>query len=210
MSQLCATDGSQGNAQPLSPPLHVAVVTIAGVPLAVPVADVEHVLQRPVQLAQLPRSQAVLDGVIAHQGQPVPVMNLSRWGSLNESATNPLQGHGTTPLEAPQRVMLLRSGGRRVGVAIDSTRELLRIPPTGVHRVYRDDAAQEPFHTMVSPADGRPPLALLDAERLMHAAEIWVQAAGAADTPADALLAAANDETSRARQDDAAPLHALV
>lgn len=210
MSQLCATDGSQGNAQPLSPPLHVAVVTIAGVPLAVPVADVEHVLQRPVQLAQLPRSQAVLDGVIAHQGQPVPVMNLSRWGSLNESATNPLQGHGTAPLEAPQRVMLLRSGGRRVGVAIDSTRELLRIPPTGVHRVYRDDAAQEPFHTMVSPADGRPPLALLDAERLMHAAEIWVQAAGAADTPADALLAAANDETSRARQDDAAPLHALV
>lgn len=173
-----------------------ALVAIGALECGVPAEQVLHALARPEALTPLPRTRDALEGVFMHRGEAVPVVDLRRWMGAVDPVSPP-----------PGQLLVLRCGTRRVGLAVEAVRGLLRVPPGGVHRVHRDEALAEFFHS-VAQGEGRDhAVPLLDAGRLMEQVRVWtesplVEASGAA-TPGGAP-----DATGESAQCGA--FHALV
>lgn len=94
--------------------------TLAGTTYALRTRDVTHI-EMVEQITSVPNAAHFVDGVVFSRGQVVPALNLrARFGF--ERATPDVR----------TRLLVVQSGGRSVGLVVDSAREFLAIPPSSV------------------------------------------------------------------------------
>lgn len=138
-----------------------ALVEVGQLKLGVDTRCVVQAIPRPAHMTSVHRVQGALDGVFSLRGQVVPVVNLQRWRVPDAVASTPAQ------------VLVLRSGDKVIGLAVDAVRGLLKVPTAEVHRVHHDDDASEFFHSVAMAEDKTTLVSLLDPERLMAQVRAW-------------------------------------
>jgi purine-binding chemotaxis protein CheW len=95
--------------------------TVAGTSYALPSQDVAHV-EMVEQITRVPNAPAFVDGVIFSRGQVVPAINMrARFG------------FDRAPLDVASRLLVVRQGGRSVGLLVDACREFLTLPAASIH-----------------------------------------------------------------------------
>jgi len=94
---------------------------VAGTTYAVRSEAVRH-MEMIEQITPVPNAHEYLEGVVFSRGQIVPVLNLrARFGFEK------------VPHDLRTRLVVVESGGRWVGLTVDSAREFVRIAPADVH-----------------------------------------------------------------------------
>jgi purine-binding chemotaxis protein CheW len=89
--------------------------TVAGTTYALPSAQVRHMETR------VPNAPTFVDGVVFSRGQVVPVVNLrARFGFER------------APYDLRTRLIVVQSASRTIGLAVDSAREFVNIPPGAI------------------------------------------------------------------------------
>ena len=198
-----ATPADPADAQRLR---HV-LVQAAGTVMAIPSADVLRVLPPTVRPAPLPRAGAVLAGVVRHNGQVVPVVDLARWGSLQGA---PAGAGGEGPL-----VLVLREQNRLIGLAIDRVQGMVTLAPGAIQQVHHDNPGKELFHSVACVPGCEQPVPVLDALRLQQQTRVWAaQEPGLADAQESEAGSATGEGAESADSAAAAalrgPAHAVV
>jgi purine-binding chemotaxis protein CheW len=93
---------------------------LAGATYALPSDDIQQ-LDMVGAITPVPNAPSFVDGVVAVRGQVVPVVNLrTRFGFAR------------APLGVRSRILVVRSGGRTVGVLVDAAREFALIPGSAI------------------------------------------------------------------------------
>ena len=99
---------------------HYILFTVAGTAYALPSNQVAHV-EMVEQITRVPNAAPFVDGVVFSRGQVVPAVNMRvRFGFEREAQ------------DLRTRLLVVQSGGRSVGLLVDSCREFLTIPQTAV------------------------------------------------------------------------------
>ena len=94
--------------------------TVAGTTYALPSGEVRH-MEMLEGVTRVPNAPAFIDGVVFSRGQVVPVVNLrARFGF--ERAAYDLR----------TRLVVVQTGGRIIGLVVDSAREFVNIPPESI------------------------------------------------------------------------------
>jgi purine-binding chemotaxis protein CheW len=94
--------------------------TVAGTTYALPSREVRH-MEMLEGVTRVPNAPPFVDGVVFSRGQVVPVVNLrARFGFER------------APYELRTRLIVVQSGGRVIGLVVDSAREFVNIPPDQV------------------------------------------------------------------------------
>jgi purine-binding chemotaxis protein CheW len=88
---------------------------VAGQEFAFNIFQVERIL-RYEPPSPLPRAPEFLEGVLRHEGTPVPVIDLRKRLSV------------PAPLREDTRTMILEWGGSRIGLIVDGVTEVLQVP----------------------------------------------------------------------------------
>jgi purine-binding chemotaxis protein CheW len=94
---------------------------LAGTTYAVRSDDVHH-MELAEEITPVPNATSFVDGVVFSRNQVVPVVNLRARFGLER-----------IPRESRARLVVVQSGGRHVGLLVDTAREFMRIPPEAVH-----------------------------------------------------------------------------
>jgi purine-binding chemotaxis protein CheW len=97
------------------------LLELAGTTYAVRSADVHH-MELADEVTPVPNVLSFVDGVVFSRNEVVAVVNLRARFGLER-----------IPRDARARLVIVQSGGRRVGLLVDSAREFMRIPPEAVH-----------------------------------------------------------------------------
>ena len=94
--------------------------TVAGTTYGLPTSEVRH-MEMIEEVTRVPNAPAFVDGVVFSRGQVVPVVNLrARFGFER------------APYDLRTRLVVVQSGARQIGLAVDASREFVGIPPTAV------------------------------------------------------------------------------
>jgi len=94
--------------------------TVAGTTYALPSGEVRH-MEMLQEVTRVPNAPTFIDGVVFSRGQVVPVVNLrARFGF--ERAAYDLR----------TRLVVVQTGGRIIGLVVDSAREFVNIPPESI------------------------------------------------------------------------------
>ena len=102
---------------------------LAGATYGIPSREIAH-LEMVGKITPVPNAPAFVEGVVSARGQVIPVLNLrARFGFPKVSA------------DLRARVVVVRSGGRAVGLLVDGAREFATIPLDTI-RPPPDDIAQ--------------------------------------------------------------------
>jgi chemotaxis signal transduction protein len=95
--------------------------TVAGATYALRSVEVQH-MEMVEQVTPVPNAAPFVEGVVLSRGQVVPVVNLrSRFGFERTERT------------LRSRLLVVDSGGRRVGLLVDEAREFLAIADDAIH-----------------------------------------------------------------------------
>jgi purine-binding chemotaxis protein CheW len=95
--------------------------SVAGTTYALRSREVAHV-EMVEQVTAVPNAAAFLDGVVFSRGEVVPALNLrARFGFER------------VPCDLSTRLLVVRSGGRTVGLVVDAAREFVAIDPAAIH-----------------------------------------------------------------------------
>jgi chemotaxis signal transduction protein len=152
--------------------VRLAEVRIDAVDVGIAADAVVQALALPDTLAAPPRRAGALAGVVDHGGALVPVVDLARW-----------VGTGARQDGAGARILVLRDGGRTLGLRVSAVGGLVDVAPDGVNRLHHDDDGDEVFHSVArSPETGRI-LSVLDVGRLAALACAWHGGAAVASAP---------------------------
>jgi chemotaxis signal transduction protein len=139
--------------------MRLAEVRIDAVDVGIAAQAIVQALPQPDALAAPPRRTGALAGIIDHGGVPVPVVDLARWVATGERQDG--------------RILILRDGGRLLGLRVSAVGGLVDVASAAVTRLHHDDDADEVFHSVVrSPETGRV-LNVLDVGRLAALACAW-------------------------------------
>lgn len=146
---------------------------------AVPARHVRRALDLPPELVRLPaRQDNGLMGVFRHQDQTVPLLDLSHWMRDRSQAL---------ASDRPLQVLLVGSGPRQAGLAIDALGGVITAGEAAVHRLGHG-AGDDFFHSVLVPRqrssatddpDASQPTPLLDADVLLDLARFWHEAGDA-------------------------------
>jgi purine-binding chemotaxis protein CheW len=99
---------------------HYILFTVAGTAYALPSNQVAHV-EMVEQITRVPNAASFVDGVVFSRGQVVPAVNMRvRFGFEREER------------DLRTRLLVVQSGGRSVGLLVDSCREFLTIPQAAI------------------------------------------------------------------------------
>lgn len=99
---------------------HYILFTVAGTAYALPSNQVAHV-EMVEQITRVPNAAPFVDGVVFSRGQVVPAVNMRlRFGFAREER------------DLRTRLLVVQSGGRSVGLLVDSCREFLTIPQAAI------------------------------------------------------------------------------
>jgi purine-binding chemotaxis protein CheW len=94
--------------------------TVAGTTYALPSAQVRH-MEMLEGVTRVPNAPTFVDGVVFSRGQVVPVVNLrARFGFER------------APYDLRTRLIVVQSASRTIGLAVDSAREFVNIPPGAI------------------------------------------------------------------------------
>ena len=94
--------------------------TVAGATYALRSTDVQH-MEMIEQVTPVPNAASFVEGVVLSRGQVVPVLNLrTRFGFERVART------------LRSRLLVVDSGGRRVGLLADDAREFMSIPDAAI------------------------------------------------------------------------------
>ena len=94
--------------------------TVAGTTYALRSRDVAHV-EMVEEVTAVPNATAFLDGVVFSRGEVVPALNLrARFGFER------------APYDLATRLLVVRAGGRAVGLVVDGAREFVTIDPAAI------------------------------------------------------------------------------
>jgi purine-binding chemotaxis protein CheW len=94
--------------------------SVAGTTYALRSREVAHV-EMVEQVTAVPNATAFLDGVVFSRGEVVPALNLrARFGFER------------APFDLSTRLLVVRNGGRTVGLVVDAAREFVAIDPTAI------------------------------------------------------------------------------
>ena len=146
-----------------------ALVRVHGHLVAIPGECVTQAVATPSEWAHVPRRAGAIEGVMTIGRAVVPVIGLGRW--LEPAAgAEPAQAAGI----AQGRVLLLQHGGTRVGLAVEAVVGTQRVPRDQVRRLFHDDHPDELFQSAVLFGDDRLPTSILEPDRLMALAGVWV------------------------------------
>jgi purine-binding chemotaxis protein CheW len=95
--------------------------SVAGTTYALRSREVAHV-EMVEQVTAVPNATAFLDGVVFSRGEVVPALNVrARFG------------FDRAPYDLSTRLLVVRSGGRTVGLVVDAAREFVAIDPAAIH-----------------------------------------------------------------------------
>ena len=95
--------------------------SLAGTTYALRSREVAHV-EMVEHVTAVPNATAFLDGVVFSRGEVVPALNLrARFGFER------------APHDLATRLLVVRSGGRTVGLVVDAAREFAAIDPGAIH-----------------------------------------------------------------------------
>jgi chemotaxis signal transduction protein len=155
--------------------LRLAQARIGAVHLGIPAACVVQAIPVPDSLSLLPLRGKALRGVIEHGGVLVPVVDLARWVDVGSAASVPGDG---------ARILVLREGGRTIGLQVDALGGLLDAPADEVRRLHHGDDPEDVFHSAVRTPDSGIILSLLEVDRLADLALAWSAELPAARTSA--------------------------
>ena len=93
---------------------------VAGTTYALPSGEVRH-MEMIENITRVPNAPGFIDGVVFSRGQVVPVVNLrARFGFER------------TPFDLRSRLIVVQSGARLIGLAADTAREFVSIPPDAI------------------------------------------------------------------------------
>jgi chemotaxis signal transduction protein len=159
-----------------APGLRLAQARIGAVHLGIPVETVVQAVPVPDSLALLPLRGKALRGVIGHDGMLLPVIDLARWVDVGSAA--PVAG-------GDARILVLREGGRSIGLQVDALGGLVEVAAGQAVRLHHEDDPDDVFHSAVQAPDGGAILSLLEVGRLAELAAAWsgTEHAAPADTP---------------------------
>ncbi len=146
-----------------APGMRLAQASIGAVRLGIPVDSVVQAIAIPDAPAFLPRRKDALRGVVEHLGTLVPVVDLARWVDV---------GTGKTPA-CEARILVLREGGRTIGLQVDALQGMVDVPAHGITRLHHDDNPEDVFHTAVRSPESDAILSLLEVGRLADLACAW-------------------------------------
>ena len=147
-----------------SPMVGLAAARVGAVRLGIDVDAVVQAIPVPAAQALLPRRQGALCGVVPHEGVLVPVVDLARWVDVGTADAGPRGG---------ARVLILRQGGRTLGLQVDSVDGLVEVPGAAVARLHHDADPDEVFHSAAQVPGSGEILSLLDVGRLAALAASW-------------------------------------
>lgn len=117
--------GGQHQALQARDQVTLACFMVAGQDFALPLASVREIVAVPNGVAIVPQTEAVMLGVVTLRGQLLPLVSLRGLLGLR----------GAEPACSRARVVVARIGGGLVGLAVDGTKEILRLPDTAIDPV---------------------------------------------------------------------------
>jgi|GEM_PF-4316560 len=167
-----------------------ALVRTQGRLVAIDSAAVRQAVPRPATLQPMPRRAGAIEGLMSLTGgQVLPVLSLAPWLKADDAAGDPaLPAKGGL-------VLLLQHGADSIGLAVEAVVGVQRLPAGRVQRLFHDDRPDELFHSAAVFTEGEPAVPVVDVQRLMTLAAVWVtqaesqlnvQAAAVAEPPAQA------------------------
>ncbi|QGZ42815.1 CheW-like protein [Pseudoduganella flava] len=163
-----------------APTRRFAVVAIGALTVGIDVDCVVQALPMPAALVPLPRRRGALAGVVDCQGTLIPVADLARWVDTGASSG----------AAAARRILVLRDGGRRIGLLVDAIDGFADVPADAIARLHHDDDAEEVFQAAAKVPGSETILSVLETGRLVALACAWhgddgPSAASAAQAPVE-------------------------
>jgi chemotaxis signal transduction protein len=133
---------------------------VAGTTYALPSSQIAHV-DLVEQVTRVPNAAPFVDGVVFSRGQIVPAINMRARFGFERAA-----------VDLRTRFLVANTGGRSVGLLVDSCREFLRIDPATIHPPADGLAGerQEQYVAGIATIDQRM-IVILDLERLLAATD---------------------------------------
>lgn len=131
---------------------------------AIPVADVQEIVQMPDRVMQIPHSPPSLLGVMTLRQQLLPLVSLRRLFGLPDP----------TP-DTPGRVVVLTTRDGGIGMVTDNVREVLRVPKTHVESlpaILRDTEGWHDVEAVCRLEHGQRLVSILSAEQLFRQSSI--------------------------------------
>lgn len=195
-----ATQGAAADGESASE-LRMVSFTVAGQEYALPIDDVQEIVQLPETVTALPQAPAHVRGVISLRQRLLPLVDLRSLFQLGAAAA-----------DAHQRIVVVSLPGcGPVGLVTDAVKEVLSVPrqhSDAVPELLTRDRQLAEFDAICRLDDGRRLVSVLSSARLIgldavRAASVFTQGLQADTSPAPDLEPAMQDTASPASvQDD--------
>lgn len=144
-----------------------ALAQVGAYRIGIPSASVVQVLPRPPRLMQLPRRSKVIEGLLQHGGRLLPVVRIDGWVDMGDAVRR-----------EDERILVLRDGGRLIGLLVDTVMGVRRVAADQQLRIHRGEQPDELFQSAVPGQAGESSLSLLEVDRLMALADVWCDEGG--------------------------------
>ncbi|MCX2863615.1 chemotaxis protein CheW [Paucibacter sp. PLA-PC-4] len=148
--------------------LSYARVRISGTVLAIDISDIERAIPLPPGgLGQVPRRKGALAGVIQSNSEAIPVASIGEWVKLDASPSSS---------SVERRVLILRGKAGRLGILVDALLGVASVGRERIQQIFRNEDPEELFDRVLpSPDASLQSLPLLEADRLLHLANMWCE-----------------------------------
>ena len=144
--------------------LELVSFAVEGQEYALPIDQVQEIVQAPESISHVPNAGNRVLGVIDLRGRLLPVVSLRR-----------VFGLPVTPLEAQNRIVVVSLDGGVVGVVMDTVREVLRVPHQLVAPlpgVVAGEGRKTEVESVVRLEDGKRLVSVLSVNRMFDSPEV--------------------------------------
>jgi len=115
------SEGEHDDDEAGSDELQLVSFEVAEQEYAIPIENVQEIVQFPEQVVRVPRSEAHVLGVMTLRNRLLPLVSLRRLFDLEARAA-----------DERSRILVIRLGDMAVGLVVDSVNEVLRVPKSAV------------------------------------------------------------------------------
>jgi purine-binding chemotaxis protein CheW len=149
--------------------LELVSFAVEGQEYALPIDQVQEIVQAPESVSHVPNAGNRVLGVIDLRGRLLPVVSMRR-----------VFGLPVTPLEPQNRIVVVSLDGGVVGVVMDTVREVLRVPHQLVAplpSVVAGDGRKSEVESVCRLEDGKRLVSVLSVERMFDSPEVRTEIA---------------------------------
>ncbi|SDT78008.1 chemotaxis protein CheW [Actinoplanes derwentensis] len=144
--------------------LELVSFAVEGQEYALPIDQVQEIVQAPESVSHVPNADGRVLGVIDLRGRLLPVVSLRQ-----------VFGLPVTPLEPQNRIVVVSIGGGVVGVVMDTVREVLRVPHQLVAplpSVVAGEGRKSEVESVCRLEDGKRLVSVLSVNRMFDSPEV--------------------------------------